>query len=159
LKSAETALALTNIKNGVRVTITFTAPTFTPSPTETSDLFGTTGYITLRRGMTNSTAVRELQRRLKELGYFTDTIDGNYGPKTETAIKRFEYAIGNNPTGIATPELQAQLYDSEAPVRTPPPPTPSPTPTNSSTPTPPNATPAPTPTSTPVASETPEVWG
>ena len=34
--------------------------------------------------------VKEIQRRLKTLGYFSGTIGGNYLTKTETAVKAFQ---------------------------------------------------------------------
>ncbi|HHY81347.1 MAG TPA: N-acetylmuramoyl-L-alanine amidase, partial [Clostridiales bacterium] len=43
----------------------------------------------LRRGSKGDT-VKELQEKLKKLGYYTGEIDGSYGPLTEAAVKAFQ---------------------------------------------------------------------
>lgn len=51
----------------------------------------------------NSTGsdVRDLQDNLTALGYYWATISGNFGPKTETAVKRFQEENGLTVDGIA----------------------------------------------------------
>ena len=56
----------------------------TPTPTPAS----------LQRGFTGSEAVRVVQRRLKELGYYKGSADGDFGPATEAAVKEFQRANG-----------------------------------------------------------------
>ncbi|HWJ03249.1 MAG TPA: spore cortex-lytic enzyme [Verrucomicrobiae bacterium] len=45
--------------------------------------------------------VRELQSRLKQLGYVVGPIDGKYGRKTEAAVRRFQKGQGIKVDGIA----------------------------------------------------------
>ena len=89
-------------------------PVPTPVPTQEPTAEPQYGYPTLSRG-DNSDRVAELQRRLKDLGYFDGEIGGNYLAKTETAVKLFQAAIGYNTDGIATSDLQSLLYSSGAP--------------------------------------------
>lgn len=59
-------------------------------------------------------AVMELQKRLKELGFYSIAVDGDYGKGTMNAIIAFEEYNGLEATGIATSELQAFLFSNEA---------------------------------------------
>ena len=65
-------------------TLTATAAPVTPTPTPKS----------LQLGFTGSEAVRAVQRRLKELGYYKGSADGDFGPATEEAVKAFQKANG-----------------------------------------------------------------
>ena len=58
--------------------------------------------------------VYELQKRLTELGYNTNGIDGWYGEDTKSAVKAFQYRNGLNDTGIATVKMQEALYSDDA---------------------------------------------
>lgn len=62
----------------------------------------------LRRG-DRGEAVRKLQLRLRELGYYYDDTDGIYGLNTEDAVTRFQISIGLLPDGIAGPGTLAAL--------------------------------------------------
>ena len=73
------------------------------------------GYITLRRGDEN-TRVAELQRRLKQLNYFSGAITGYYGASTEKAVILFQRQSGLNDTGIANVRTQTLLYRRDAPA-------------------------------------------
>lgn len=106
LESATTAAELTAILNGEQVTVV-TEPT--PSPTPEAKV-----YETLAKG-TKSDAVMDLQNRLYELGYLNDDRDGNFGGKTQTAVKLFQAAVGLEATGIADNETQTRLYAEDAP--------------------------------------------
>ena len=66
-------------------------------------------YSTLTRG-DKSDAVTDLQKRLIELGYLSGTADGNYGEKTQTAVRNAQKDFGMEETGTATPEFQARLF-------------------------------------------------
>lgn len=76
-----------------------------------------TAYSQLSPGDTGS-AVKKLQTRLKELGYFDGEIGGNYLTKTTAAVKLFQAALGWEQTGVATAALQEKLYSSSAPAYT-----------------------------------------
>jgi hypothetical protein len=54
---------------------------------------------TLRRG-SNGSDVRFLQQKLKGLGYDPGPIDGDFGPRTEGAVKDFQAARGLSADGI-----------------------------------------------------------
>ena len=96
-------------------------PTPTPSPAPDNTLeWGDSGE-----------AVRQLQVRLKELGYYSSSIDGQYGSGTYAAIYTFQQRNGLAATGKADTATLIRLYsddaigaeDSSAPT-----PTPTPTP-------------------------------
>lgn len=71
----------------------------------------------LKRG-DRGDAVVALQKRLRELGYLTDTADGIYGDTTEDAIKKFQKAVGLTADGVAGASTQAKLNASDAPENT-----------------------------------------
>lgn len=66
-------------------------------------------FTTLQIGC-NGIAVKDLQSRLSELGFYSIAIDGDYGNGTVKAVKAFERANGLEETGIATVELQELIY-------------------------------------------------
>ena len=71
----------------------------TPTPTPKS----------LQRGFTGSDAVRAVQRRLKELGYYKGSADGDFGPATETAVKEFQKANGLTADGKVGEKTLAKM--------------------------------------------------
>lgn len=85
-------------------------PTATPAPTDPP-----TTYVTLQKGMKNSTAVQTLQSRLIELGYLNDKADGAFGNNTMEAVKAFQRQAGLTVDGVATAEVQTALYALDAP--------------------------------------------
>jgi len=107
LEAVTTAEQLTAIRDGVPLETIATptpVPTATPSP-----------YKTLKKGMKNNRQVKNLQDRLHSLGWFNGVRDGDFGPATQTAVKKFQRALGVAEDGIATSELQARLYAADAP--------------------------------------------
>ena len=56
-------------------------------------------------------AVSELQRELKDLGYFSGECDGVFGDATLAAVKRFQMANGLSETGAADRSVQIRLYE------------------------------------------------
>lgn len=89
----------------------------TATPTPTSTPVPSASYQTLKPGDTGD-SVKALQQRLKDLGYFSGTIGGNYLTKTTAAVKLFEAALGRAQTGEATGELQEILFSDAAPTYT-----------------------------------------
>ena len=79
--------------------------------------------VTLKYGI-NYIAVKELQRRLKALGYLKSSfkLTTSFGSATKTAVKAFQTMAGLTPDGIATTDVQNLLFDDMAA------PTPSPSP-------------------------------
>ena len=68
----------------------------------------------LKKGSSGD-AVTKLQKRLKELGYFDGTPDGDFGSKTETAVKDFQNKAGLTADGVAGQATQKKIYASDAP--------------------------------------------
>ena len=59
-------------------------------------------------------AVKALQNRLKELGFYKKTIDGEYGSTTKAAVTAFQAANGLSETGKANETTLNKLYSSSA---------------------------------------------
>ncbi len=72
------------------------------------------GVTLLKYGDTGD-AVKALQTRLKELGYFNGTIGGNFGALTRDAVKAFQTAAGLTNDGMAGEDTLAALYADDAP--------------------------------------------
>ena len=98
-------------------------PTATPTPTSSVLRFGA-----------NGNAVRELQRKLKSLGFYSGNIDGDYGAATKTAVTNFQRAYGLTADGVAGDKTLDTLKTAKMTAR-------------------PTATPTPRPTSTPRISQ------
>ena len=88
-------------------------PTPPPAPTATQDPAAL--YPTLRKGDRGDAVVR-LQRQLQGLGYLSGAADGDFGPKTENAVKAAQRDAGLSQSGVATPEFQAWLFGQSAPA-------------------------------------------
>lgn len=67
----------------------------------------------LRRGDRNET-VRTVQQKLKNWGYYTGTVDGIFGPKTEEAVRSFQKKNGLTVDGIVGSRTLAALGMSAA---------------------------------------------
>ena len=97
---------------------TFSAvPTVTPTPAP---------YTTLQVG-DRGEDVKKLQRRLAELGYLNDKIDGIFGQNTKKAVERFQYYNNLTQDGKAGKATLTKLYESTSVVTAPPNITPNPT--------------------------------
>lgn len=81
-------------------------PTPTPGPTPTPQ--------SLQRGFTGSEAVRSVQRRLKDLGYYKGSADGDFGPATEEAVKAFQRANGLKADGKVGPKTLEKMNGKHA---------------------------------------------
>ena len=82
------------------------SPTPTPGPTPTPK--------SLQRGFTGSDAVRSVQRRLKELGYYKGSADGDFGPATEEAVKAFQKANGLTADGKVGEKTLSKMNSKNA---------------------------------------------
>ena len=78
------------------------------SNSSTSDLTRT-----LRRGYTGAD-VTKVQNRLKELGYYTGTVDGVYGLGSMAAVKAFQEKNGLTADGLAGAKTFEKLFSSSA---------------------------------------------
>jgi len=78
------------------------APTPAPTPTPTPSKTVPAPTVPLKPGDTGA-QVKVLQRALASLGFSTGTADGDYGPATEEAVKRFQTSVGLDADGVAGP--------------------------------------------------------
>ncbi|MBQ9264059.1 MAG: peptidoglycan-binding protein [Clostridia bacterium] len=85
---------------------------YSSSARKTSTAAGIVGN-SLRPGA-NGAAVRTVQRKLKELGYYKGDVDGDYGEATTAAVQAFQRANGLTADGIAGSSTFAKLYSSSA---------------------------------------------
>ena len=67
----------------------------------------------LKRGASGD-SVRALQRRLKELGYYTGSVDGDFGENTEKAVKAFQQNNGLTVDGKAGTQTMTKMNSSSA---------------------------------------------
>ena len=92
-----------NVING-----SVTLPAVTPAP----DTGVQSAYILLYSG-SQGDGVKALQSALKELGFYTSSVDGKYGEGTRSAVSAFQKMNGLNPSGSADPDTQALLYEGK----------------------------------------------
>jgi peptidoglycan hydrolase-like protein with peptidoglycan-binding domain len=62
----------------------------------------------------SGTAVRNVQKRLKKLGYYTGSIDGDYGNGTRNAVKNFQKRNGLTANGRVNSKTLSKLNSSGA---------------------------------------------
>ncbi|MBR3429080.1 MAG: peptidoglycan-binding protein, partial [Clostridia bacterium] len=62
----------------------------------------------------SGSAVKKVQQRLKKLGYYTGTPDGDYGGGTKTAVKNFQKRNGLKATGTVNKKTLSKLNSSKA---------------------------------------------
>lgn len=60
-----------------------------------------TAHPVLSRIGSRGDEVRRIQTKLKNLGFFTGAVDGVYGVKTQSAVKRFQKSVGITADGVA----------------------------------------------------------
>ncbi len=71
-------------------------------------------FVEMSRG-DNGIRVYDLQVKLKSLGWTDASANGNYGPKTEQAVKDFQAEIGHKQTGVADVKTEKALWAKDAP--------------------------------------------
>ena len=84
-------------------------PYVSPAPTQVPTQ-APVSYSTLSRGSMGDD-VRMLQQALKDLGYLTGGVDGDFGNKTKKAVEAFQKDMGIKVDGIAGRETLTLLYD------------------------------------------------
>ena len=87
--------------------------TATPKPSSSSSSISSTGYITLEEGSYGD-SVRNLQTRLKKLGYYNGSVDGKYGNATVSAVIAFQQSHNLTVDGKAGPATQRALYSTSS---------------------------------------------
>lgn len=105
LENARSAAELTAIINGQTIDVV----TETPVPTAVP-----VNYDTLSKGSAGNNVLK-LQNRLYELGFLKGDRDGEFGSKTQTAVKLFQEKAGIEASGIADAATQERLYADDAP--------------------------------------------
>jgi hypothetical protein len=95
----------------VSPTVTTTpATTTTPTTTPASQPVAAPTS-TLKPGDTGA-QVKVLQRALASLGFSAGTVDGDYGPGTEDAVKQFQRSVGITDDGIVGPATLRALTNA-----------------------------------------------
>ncbi len=91
------------------------APTATPKPStwQTSTEDYNAGYPVLKLGSTGSD-VSDMQERLRELSYYSGSIDGKFANGTQDAVMAFQNMNGIPADGVAGRETQDKLYSASA---------------------------------------------
>ncbi len=67
----------------------------------------------IRSGFTGE-SVSQLQTRLQDLGYYTGTVDGQFGPATNAAVVLFQEQNGLTPDGVVGESTRLALYSDSA---------------------------------------------
>lgn len=57
----------------------------------------------------DATDRRRVQAALRQLGYYDGTVDGQFGPETRAAIRRYQHELHAPMTGQLTPEQATRL--------------------------------------------------
>lgn len=86
---------------------------YSSSARSTSSSVGIIGT-SIQRGLMDSSAVRRIQSRLKELNFYTGSVDGDFGASTEAAVKAFQSANRLSPDGRVGSNTYAALFSSNA---------------------------------------------
>lgn len=76
------------------------------APERVGDIAGGTGL--LRLG-SRGEAVRDLQTRLRELGFDPGPIDGVFGPRTAAAVRAFQESVGIRPDAVVGPVTRSAM--------------------------------------------------
>mmetsp|Transcript_11180 Transcript_11180/g.45504 ORF Transcript_11180/g.45504 Transcript_11180/m.45504 type:complete len:326 (+) Transcript_11180:90-1067(+) len=70
---------------------------------------------TIQRGSTNGNAVKAAQYLLKHKWFkYTSSVDGDFGPGTETAVKNFQYSKSLGADGVVGPQSWSALFSGQS---------------------------------------------
>jgi len=61
--------------------------------------------------------VKKLQQKLSELGYNVGPIDGVFGPRTESAVIKFQTDKGLDIDGVVGPQMWKELFEEPVPEK------------------------------------------
>lgn len=98
---------------GASATATAASATSATSATPTPTVQKTTDNSVLKSGSTGP-AVKQLQQYLKDLGYYTGSVDGSYGAGTVQAVKDFQTVNSLTADGIAGTKTQDAVFSKYA---------------------------------------------
>ena len=112
---APTAPSIGTATNPPSIITATTRPTTaaTPRPTVSTGTAATTAPSSLKLG-SEGNDVKRLQQQLKALGYYTGSVDGDYGAGTEAAVKAFQSRNGLTADGKAGKYTLDKLYSGNA---------------------------------------------
>ncbi len=88
-------------------------PTDKPTTEEEQEDVIINGYVVLKEG-SKGDEVKDLQRALKNRGYFSNSITGYYGENTAAAVMAFQSANGLKADGVAGPATQTLLFNTQS---------------------------------------------
>lgn len=94
-------------------------------PETLGSLFGTSSTAQVKSKVTylqrgsSGQAVKNVQAKLKDLGYLKGGVDGIFGPQTEAAVKSFQRANHLVVDGIVGPKTESALSSAKATVSAP----------------------------------------
>lgn len=80
-------------------------------PVTDGEAMETFGQATLTQGSTGAD-VRELQGRLKFLGYYNGKVDGDFGAATLASVKKFQASFGMKADGVVGAKTKLKLYNA-----------------------------------------------
>ncbi len=86
---------------------------YSSSAAKTSSPSGIVG-LSLREGSKEKAAVRLMQQKLKNLGYYRGSVDGSFGSGTTDAVKAFQRGNGLTADGVAGGGTLSRLFSSSA---------------------------------------------
>lgn len=86
---------------------------YSSSASKTSSPSGIVG-LSLREGSKEKAAVRLMQQKLKNLGYYRGSVDGSFGSGTTDAVKAFQRANGLTADGVAGGGTLNRLFSGSA---------------------------------------------
>ena len=86
---------------------------YSSSASKTSSPSGIVG-LSLREGSKEKAAVRLLQQKLKNLGYYRGSVDGSFGSGTTDAVKAFQRANGLTADGVAGGGTLNRIFSGSA---------------------------------------------
>ncbi len=114
--SSTDATTITTVSTTVSSESTTVTTTTTTQPTTASTTVAVNPSYnyTLSKG-SKGTKVKQLQNRLKTLGYISEAADGDFGNNTKKAVETFQRVANLTVNGIADPITLTVLYSSSAP--------------------------------------------
>ena len=101
------AYSLDNAEFQSPVATPTTAPTAKPTPTAKPNS-GSKNSSTYRKGDSGS-GVKKVQQKLKEFGYYSGSIDGDFGSGTERAVKKFQKHFAFTENGVVSGDTAEYL--------------------------------------------------
>ncbi len=104
-------LESTTISSSTTVATTVTTK---PTTAPTTAAINPSYNYTLSKG-SKGAKVKQMQNRLRTLGYIAEAADGDYGNNTVRSVKAFQKNAGIEVTGVADPATLTKLYSSSAP--------------------------------------------